>query len=240
MIISLLHNGIDGQTIISVIAFLLAVLISISIHEYAHGYVAKKMGDNTAQMLGRLTLNPLAHLDIFGTLAFFIFGFGWAKPVPINPINFKEYRKGIFLTSIAGVVANLFVAFFGAGLYIITIRLSAIEMSQFLTFIVTLFKIIFYNLMFLNLQLAIFNLIPIAPLDGFNIFYSLTKEGNKAVKFLQKYGSYILIGLLIVVSLIEPYLPFLNGNSLMYFLASLIASPIQSFWIFGLYDLFLI
>ena len=240
MIISLLRSGIDNQTIITVIAFLFAVLISISIHEYSHGFIAKKMGDDTAERLGRLTLNPIAHLDLFGTLAFFVFGFGWAKPVPINPLNFREYRKGIFLTSIAGVVANIFVAFFGAGLYVLMARLSAIEMGQFLTFIVTFFEILFFYLMFINLQLAIFNLIPIAPLDGFNILYALTKEGNKIVRFLQRYGNFILIGLLITVAVVEPYLPFLNGSSLMYYLASLIALPMQNFWIFGLNDLFLI
>ena len=233
MIISLLRNGFDNQTVVIIIAFLLAVLFSISVHEFAHGYVASKMGDDTAQRLGRLTLNPLAHLDLFGTLAFFVFGFGWAKPVPINPVNFKEYRKGIFLTSIAGIVANIFLAFFGAGLYVLFSKLTTLEVNQFLNFVIDFMQIVSFYLLFINIQLAIFNLLPIAPLDGFNILYSLTKENNKVVKFLHVYGSFVLIGVLIFVSIIEAYLPFLNGNSLMYYLANLIAVPMQNFWLFG-------
>lgn len=239
MIIQLFKNGIDGETVIYVVAFLIAVMFSISIHEFAHGYVANKMGDDTAKRLGRLTLNPLAHLDVFGTLAFFVFGFGWAKPVPINPIKFKEYRKGIFLTSIAGIVANIFFAFFGAGLYVLTYRLSLLVSGQFLTFLTTFFKILFGQILYINLQLAIFNLIPIFPLDGFNILYSLTREGNKVIRFFQRYGNYLLIGILIFVSVIEPYLPFLDGGSLMFYLANLIAVPMQDFWFFGLYSLFI-
>ena len=238
MIISLLRNGIDSETIISVIAFLLAVLVCVSGHEFAHAYVAKKMGDDTAQKMGRYTLNPLAHLDLFGTLAFFVFGFGWAKPVPVNPVKFKEYRKGIFLTSIAGIVANIFMAFFASGFYVLFYRLSLIETNQFISFIISFFKIIFAYLTIINLQLAIFNLIPIAPLDGFNMVYSLTKEGNRVVKFLFKYGSFILIGLLIFVSVIEPYLPFLGGGTLMQYLANFIAMPMQNFWYYGLLQIF--
>lgn len=233
MIISLLRNGFDNQTVLVIIAFLLAVLFSISVHEFAHGYVAHQMGDDTAKRLGRLTLNPLAHLDLFGTLAFFIFGFGWAKPVPINPVNFKEYRKGIFLTSIAGIVANIFLAFFGAGLYVAFSKLAAIETSQFVSFVIDFMQIISFYLLFINIQLAIFNLLPIAPLDGFNILFSLTKENNKVVRFLHYYGGFTLIGILIFVSVIEAYLPFLNGSSLMYYLANLIAVPMQNFWLFG-------
>ena len=140
MIISLLRNGITEQTIVSIIAFLFAVAISISVHEFAHAYVAYKNGDDTASRLGRYTINPLAHLDLFGTIAFFVFGFGWAKPVPINPVKFKEYRKGIFLTSIAGIIANIFLAFFGAGLLVLTIYIFNGVSTQVGEFFLNLLK----------------------------------------------------------------------------------------------------
>ena len=240
MIINFLKSGLDSESIIYIVAFLFAVMVSISIHEYAHAFVAKKMGDDTAERLGRLSLNPLSHLDLFGTIAFFVFGFGWAKPVPINPIKFKEYRKGIFLTSIAGVVANLFLAFFSAGFYVLSAKLQTLASVQFTEFLTNFLYLFFQILMFINLQLLIFNLIPIAPLDGFNILYSLTKYGNRVVEFLKRYGTYILLFVLIFVSVVEPYLTFLNGNSLMFYLANLIASPMTMFWLSGLQSMMIL
>jgi Zn-dependent protease len=236
MLIQLTKNGIDGNTIIYVIAFLLAVLCCISVHEYAHAYVAKKMGDDTATRLGRFTLNPIAHLDLMGSLSFLLFGFGWAKPVPINPIKFKDYRKGLFLVSIAGVVANIFFALFSAGLYMLVIRifLSVNSSSQFVEFLNTFLQTFFGQLFYLNLELAIFNLLPLAPLDGFNVLFALTKEGNKVTNFLQKNGSTILIGLLIVTAIIEPYLPFLAGDSILGYVANYLAMPMMRMWWVGI------
>ena len=240
MIIDMLKGGINDETIMLVIAFLFAILISISVHEFAHGYVAHKLGDDTAKRLGRLTLNPVAHLDIFGTIAFLVFGFGWAKPVPINPVKFKEYRKGIFLTSVAGIVANVFLAFFSAGAYVLSLRLVAIASGQVWVFATKFLYLFFYELMYINLGLALFNFLPIAPLDGFNIIFSLTKEGNRVVEFLKRYGSYILIGLLLFMSFIEPMLTFLNGSSLLFYVANLIAEPMQMFWLVSIFNLWVV
>ena len=222
MITNIIQNGFDNSTIFYIVAFLIAVMFSISIHEYAHGFVAYKMGDDSALRLGRLTLNPIAHLDLFGTLAFLFFGFGWARPVPINPLHFREYRKGLFLTSIAGIVANIFMAFFSAGAYILIQKIGANATGQFAEFLVTFFGLLFYQLFVLNLGLAVFNLIPIAPLDGFNVISSLTKRGNRFVMFLAQYGFLILLLLLLT-----GYFGTLLG-----YVVNFIGVPMLDFWDF--------
>lgn len=195
--ISFLRNGFTNESIIIIICFLFAILFSLSFHEFAHAYVANKMGDDTAKRLNRLTLNPLAHLDIVGTICFVLFGFGWAKPVPINPLNFKEYRKGLFLTSIAGIVANIFLAFFASGAYVLMLKLNALATTGFWGFVTTFLVILFEELIYINLGLAVFNLLPIFPLDGFNIISSLTRRGNEFQRFMMKYGSIILIAMFV-------------------------------------------
>ncbi len=168
--------------------FLLAIplLYSIIIHELAHGWVAYRMGDPTAKMMGRLSLNPLKHLDPIGTLMLFIFGFGWAKPVPINLSYLRNMRKGLILVSAAGIIANTafaFLAFLLADL--LNPRGS--------------FKLLLYYLAQINIILASFNLIPIPPLDGSKILMGFLPPAQ-AVSYarLQPYG--VLILLLLVMT----------------------------------------
>lgn len=222
--IRILREGFSSETLFFVTAFLLAILFSISIHEFAHAFVANKMGDDTAKRLGRYTVNPIAHLDPFGTLSFVLFGFGWAKPVPINPLKFKEYKKGIFLTSVAGIVANIFVAFFTAGLYVLILKVGATTGSEFLNFVVIFLTYLFKELFILNLGLAVFNLIPIFPLDGFNIIYSLSKRENKFLRFMMKYGAFILLAFFIT-SFFDIALNYV---------VNLIGVPMIDFWEFFL------
>ena len=160
------------------IAYLLAIpaaLLALSVHEYAHGYVAYRLGDPTARSLGQLTLNPLKHLDPIGTLCMVLFRFGWAKPVPINPRYFKDPRKGMALTAAAGPIASFLLAFLGALLYKLTLLLGNAVITAFPNELVIYF--FFYLSQFclvlhsLNLSLCIFNLIPLPPLDGSRIFY---------------------------------------------------------------------
>lgn len=199
--IGILQNGINQQTIIFIIAFLLAITLSITIHEFAHGYVAYLQGDDTAKLSGRLTLNPLAHLDLLGFLTLAIFGFGWAKPVPVNALKFKEYRKGIFLTSVAGIVANIFLAFFSAGLFVALASINLVGASEVIVFIVNFFVLFFELMATINITLAIFNLIPITPLDGFRLLCSITKQNNKFIQFINRYGSLLLIAVIIILDL---------------------------------------
>lgn len=137
------------------------ILFALTIHEYAHGWMAYRFGDPTAEMNGRLTLNPISHIDIFGAICFFLAGFGWAKPVPINPRNFRNPRKDEMYVSFAGPLANLLAAF------IFGLALRHLATQSMLLLSVLVLGI------FLNTALAIFNLLPVFPLDGSHVLKGL-------------------------------------------------------------------
>jgi len=170
------------------------LLYSVIFHELAHGWVAYKMGDPTAKMLGRLTLNPVKHLDLIGTLMLLIIGFGWAKPVPVNLENIPidKRRKGIILVSAAGVTANIICAFIA----LLFLQLLAPGRDDIMYKILNL-------LAYINILLAAFNLIPIPPLDGSKILMGFAPESvNRVLYQIEPFGIFIVIGLL--------YLGFLN------------------------------
>ena len=149
------------------------VLIALVFHEIAHGYVAYRLGDPTAKYMGRLTLNPLKHLDPIGTVCMIFFRFGWAKPVPIDTRYFKKPRRDIALSSLAGPMANLIIAFFGAFIYSAGVALAnkiMPEYKSFVYYVLLAFLMFAYSLTWLNISLAVFNLIPLPPLDGSRIF----------------------------------------------------------------------
>ena len=137
------------------------LLLAIVIHEFSHGYTAYLLGDDTAKNSGRLTLNPIKHIDLIGFIFLLIFRFGWAKPVPINPLNFKNRRKGIVVVSLSGPFSNFLVAF------IILFIISLDVINNYL-----LLNILFLGLWY-NMMLGIFNLLPFTPLDGSKILASL-------------------------------------------------------------------
>ena len=179
-----------GSSITSMAATLLAVLLAITLHELAHGYVAYCLGDNTAKAAGRLTLNPLAHLDPIGTLMMLIAGFGWAKPVPVNPFFFKGNRTtGMMLVSLAGPLVNLIVAYIAYAVYVAGQGFYTVPfLNQFLNYCIIL-----------NVFLAVFNLIPIPPLDGSKILAGFLPK-QTAFKFLttmERYGFVILMVLIL-------------------------------------------
>lgn len=185
-------------TIITTIFSLVVLLFSVIIHELAHGYIAYSLGDPTAKYEGRLTLNPIKHLDLFGSiilpLLLFISGspflFGWAKPVPVNPYNFRDKKFGEIKVSLAGPVSNLLLAiFFGLILRFIPTSFLLIYPGVFvaLSYIVSI-----------NIWLALFNLIPIPPLDGSWILFSLLPDKFHYIKnYLKQYGIVILIFLIL-------------------------------------------
>lgn len=190
------YSGIE--LLIVCVAFILVVLFSLTIHEFAHSYIAFTQGDVTSKYFGRMSLNPAKHIDPIGFICLLLFGFGWAKPVPINSVKFKDYRKGLFLTSIAGVCANIISAFVFIGLMVLIFQgYNIVTIST-----ATYFKqFVFYVLYFgstINIGLAIFNMLPIPPLDGFNVISSFTKGTNKFVEFLRQYSFLVLLAFLIL------------------------------------------
>ena len=174
----------------------LAALIALTAHEYCHGYIAYRLGDPTAKAQGRLTLNPLRHLDLLGVLCMVVFRFGWAKPVPINPRYFKNPKRGFALTAVAGPACNLILSFLSAGAYLLLwalVKDIAFESALLLAVAQNglLFLFLFHSI---NLGFAIFNLIPIPPLDGSRLLFVLLP--TKWYFFLMRYERYIYFGLL--------------------------------------------
>jgi Zn-dependent protease len=178
---------------------LLAVplLFSLIVHEVAHGWVADKMGDSTARWMGRLTLNPMRHLDPIGTIMRFLFGFGWAKPVPINPNNFRDYRKGLIFVSAAGIVANIILAFLAQ---LILVLLYPAFSGPLATVLFVFIRI--------NIMLAAFNLIPIPPLDGSKILMGFSsRRFQLALERFEPYGFFVILGLL-SLGILNPLISF--------------------------------
>lgn len=193
-----------------------AILLSLSIHEAAHGYAAYKLGDPTAKNLGRLTLNPLKHINLFGFIAMLFFRVGWANPVPINTRNFKNPRKGMAISSAAGPLSNLCLAIiFTILLRLVLIPIGSISEGLYLTYgnrywideslhqnalfvVLSLLAVMLYLGISLNLNLMFFNLIPLPPLDGSRIAYIFLPT-DIYFKIMQ-YEQYIMIGFIILLA----------------------------------------
>uniref|UniRef100_A0A7C4XBT2 Site-2 protease family protein n=1 Tax=candidate division WOR-3 bacterium TaxID=2052148 RepID=A0A7C4XBT2_UNCW3 len=176
------------------------ILLALTVHEYFHGLIAYKMGDPTAKFSGRLTLNPLKHLDPLGFFAFLLFRFGWAKPVPVNPYNFKNFRRGIIYTSLAGPLSNFLLAMI-LGIFIRFLSYSSIPKILIPFWVMLQFGVLY------NLILCAFNLIPIPPLDGSKILFNILPHRYENIKFyLERYGFFLLIGLIFIDNLGLPLL----------------------------------
>ncbi len=191
-IYTIFTSGYSWQIVLIVLfAYLIAITVAIVFHEFAHAFVAYKNGDDTAKLCGRMSLNPAAHFDPLGFLCLLLLGFGWAKPVPVNELNFKYIKKGRILVGFAGVIANIILAVVSSFLFVLFYNVLDLNV-YFNYFVVTLFQ----YMAFINIMLAIFNLLPIYPLDGFNIIRAFCKPGNQFVSFMYRYG---IIFLLIVM-----------------------------------------
>lgn len=172
-----------------------AILFALSVHEFSHGVVAYKLGDPTAKDAGRLTLNPLSHLDPVGTLMLFLVHFGWAKPVPVNPAYFKNPKRDMLWVALAGPASNMALAFLSG----LAVRaMSAVpgfyQSGSTGTMIITMF----YLSVQINLALAVFNLLPIPPLDGSKILYGMLPAEYEHIAYnLERYGPGVLLGLVL-------------------------------------------
>ncbi|MBR0135610.1 MAG: site-2 protease family protein [Clostridia bacterium] len=176
--------------------YIIVILVSLSVHEWAHAFTAHLNGDDTARNMGRMTVNPLKHLEPIGMLMLLVFGFGWAKPVPVNPSRYRKYRLGEFTVSFAGIFANLVIAFTAAVAFAVTALISlknGVEAPKNLYSLFMYFGVI-------NCALAIFNLLPIYPLDGSHIFELLFGKliGAKAVMWIHSHGRLLLYALFAV------------------------------------------
>jgi Zn-dependent protease len=172
-------------------------LFSLSVHESAHAIASNALGDPTAKNLGRITLNPVKHFDLYGFLAMLFFGFGWAKPVPVMTRNFKKPRRDFAITSLAGPFTNFIVGFFATVLYVLVVYIAVTNEIENMT-VTAILSVFYYSAMF-NFGLGLFNLIPLPPLDGSNVVMCLLPN-RLAAKYskVRYYSRYIFLGLIIL------------------------------------------
>ena len=188
------------------------LMFALSFHEFAHAWMAYKCGDNTAARMGRLTLNPLAHLDLFGSIMILFVGFGWAKPVPVDPRSLNQPRVDMMKVAAAGPISNLLLALIGGIVFRIFNSVPLLSGNMIL---------MIYYFTSINISLAIFNLIPVSPLDGSQIFsgYLIKKNPQLALK-IQSYGPQVLFGLILF--------GYITGFSIIWF----VMKPFVSFFMY--------
>lgn len=191
-----LQPGITFEDVLMrILAVLIIVFLIFPLHEYAHAFIAYKLGDGTAKATGRMTFNPLAHFDPIGSMLLLFFNFGWAKPVPVNASNFKKPRRDMALVSVAGPLSNVLAALIG-GFLLHFVKIFGSGEASVLIYIFLSYYVV------INVDLAVFNLIPIAPLDGFGIIEAFIPQ-----RFLVKYYQHQrVIGMIIVFALLFGFL----------------------------------
>lgn len=223
MLYTILGSGSFSMTevLIDLLASILVVMLILPLHELAHGFVAYKLGDNTAKNQGRLTLNPMAHLDIMGAMCLLLVGFGWATPVPVNPRNFKHPKRDMALVALAGPVSNLLAALVGAILQNFLIYfVSSSSMQNSFAYFANVFLLYYVSV---NIGLAVFNLIPLPPLDGSKILGAFLSDKTYYKMMLNERTLSMVLLLLVVLNVVDKivYLPRMILSVAIYALATL-------------------
>ena len=228
-----------ASMLIYLVASLIAVCVVLVSHEFAHAFIAYKCGDDTPRAYGRLTLNPLAHFDPLGIVLFAFAGFGWAKPVPINPYNFRHYRRGLAATALAGVVINYIGAFLFYPLWVLSLRYVNTNFVYLNEFLHLLPEMLFVY----AISFCVFNLIPLPPLDGWRVIGAVKRRRGKLFRFFQNNGHIILLVLIAIhffISLLINRVGLTPATQIisyfdvlgyvLQFARSIFAWPITAFW----------
>ena len=198
MLLSIIKSGADIWTVVGVImSAVIVIFLTLPVHEFAHGFVANKLGDPTPRYQGRLTLNPIAHIDPIGALGILLFGIGWAKPVNVNARYFKNPKWGMAITALAGPVSNIIMAFISLVLMntIVVLNIKTGFGGGIYLLVVTFF----YYVANINVYLAVFNFIPIPPFDGSRVLFAFLP--TKYYFSIMRYERFIFIGLLVILYL---------------------------------------
>ncbi len=212
------------------LAAVVSALWAICFHEWAHGFAAVKNGDLTPKLYGRLSLNPVRHLDPIGAVMFVCVGFGYAKPVPVNPYNFTHYKRGLLWVSFAGVLANLAMVIISVPLYIVCLEILLpylLAMGEIWGWVGMFFVTLFDTTGWMNACLFVFNLIPIYPLDGYRMVETLSKNpNNRFLSFVNRNGRVLLIAFLLINVATGYFFDWTIISQLAYF----VQLPFDLFW----------
>ena len=187
-------HGLDWSYLLNIVLSVVPALLCITFHEVSHGWVAYRLGDPTAKDAGRLTLNPLKHIDMMGLLMMVVFKFGWAKPVPVNMMRFRNPKRGMALTALAGPVSNVLLAYIAVVLYMALAAVYYVKAAAWLSYVLTFL----YCVQLISAGLAVFNIFPIPPLDGSKVLFALLPDAAYAK--LMRYERYGMILLLVLVA----------------------------------------